>query len=91
MARILSFISVFLIFFLISQYSFAQTSNSQKVENLEKLVDVTSELEFKMSLEEYVKTLFANYGVDKIPCILINEQYKIENLEDLKDIEKYLV
>lgn len=82
MARILSFISVFLIFFLISQYSFAQTSNSQKVENLEKLVDVTSELEFKMSLEEYVKTLFVNYGADKIP-----EEYFLINLMHLVNKE----
>ena len=89
MSRILFFIFVLLLLIFLPQYSFTQTSKSEKIENLEKLVDVTSEVEFRFALEEYVQSLFVNYGVEEIPqeyflinlMSLINKEYsrRLEN------------
>ena len=89
MARIffLVFIVCFLLF--LPQYPIAQTSTSQKIEDLEKLVEYTSEIEFQYALEDYVEGLFVNYGIEKIPqeyflislMQLINKEYsnRLEN------------
>ena len=89
MARIIFFLIILCFFLLLPQYPIAQTSNSQKIENLEKLVEYTSEIEFQYALEDYVEGLFVNYGIEKIPqeyflislMQLINKEYsgRLEN------------
>lgn len=95
MSRILFFISVLFLFLFLPQYSFTQTAKSQKIENLEKLVDITSEIEFQFALEDYVQSLFVNYGVNEIPqeyflinlMRLINKEYsrRLENPDKARD------
>ena len=65
MARI--FLVFIMCFLFLPLYSIAQTSNQQKIEDLEKLVEYTSEIEFQYALEDYVKGLFVDYGINKIP------------------------
>jgi TolA-binding protein len=67
MARIFFLAFAVCFFLFLPRYPIAQTSNSQKIADLEKLVEYTSEIEFQYALEEYVKGLFVNYGEERIP------------------------
>lgn len=82
MARIffLAFVTCFFLF--LPRYPIAQTSNSQKIADLEKLVEYTSEIEFQYALEEYVKGLFINYGEERIP-----QEYFLISLMQLINME----